>query len=142
MWQLLLCSTVMQNIQIFYIGPVMFVVICFSINWKTFQKQVFPIHQFGKDLMMWHCCWIDCKNLGKITTMENSFFLANISHGRVICIIDLPFSVVSSRTKIYDIFADILYIYMLGIRVKDTKVTWNLPVWTSGLWTFPMSKCM
>ena len=29
--QLLLCSVVMQNIQIFYDGPVMFVVICFFL---------------------------------------------------------------------------------------------------------------
>ena len=34
--QLLLCSTMMQNIQIFYVGPVMFVVTCFG--WNHFCK--------------------------------------------------------------------------------------------------------
>ena len=42
--QLFLCFIVMQNIQIFYEGPIMFVVICcFCFLWLAMEFKSFPV---------------------------------------------------------------------------------------------------
>ena len=50
MLQLVLCSVVMQNIQIFYRGPIMFVVTCWI--WIIFKQSVQPF--------LFYSTWIPC----------------------------------------------------------------------------------
>ena len=49
--QLLLCSIVIQNIEILYMGPVMFIITCFS-EWKIFHKdKINHVHVYNA------CLW-------------------------------------------------------------------------------------